>query len=168
MSPSLSFQKGYNSASMNYEVIYPPASIDRKPILIHVPHSSTYIPKEYRDQLCLNHEDLNDELLAMTDRFTEDLFSGTSTYGATMLVNRISRLVMDPERFPDDKDEPMSAKGMGAVYTKTSAGDDLRAKSFRISDRQAVMDDLYWPYSSAFRNLVTEQLDQFGSCLIID
>lgn len=104
----------------------------------------------------------------MTDRFTEDLFSGTGTYGATMLVNRISRLVMDPERFPDDKDEPMSAKGMGAVYTRTSAGEDLRTKSFRISDRQAVMDDLYWPYSSAFRNLVTEQLDQFGSCLIID
>jgi N-formylglutamate amidohydrolase len=30
------------------------------------------------------------------------------------------------------------------------------------------MDKLYWPYSDAFRNLVTEQLDQFGSCLIID
>ena len=30
------------------------------------------------------------------------------------------------------------------------------------------MDDLYWPYSVASHNLVTEQLEQFGRCLIID
>ena len=75
---------------------------------------------------------------------------------------------MDPERFPDDQDEPMSAKGLGAIYTKTSQGGEFRAKSFSVIYRQDVMDELYWPYSVAFHNLVTEQLDQFGQCLIID
>ena len=78
------------------------------------------------------------------------------------------RLVMDPERFPDDRDEAMAAKGMGAVYVSTSEGRRLRAESFDARDRHRVMHDLYWPYSVAFHNLVTEQLDQFGQCLIID
>ena len=153
---------------MNYEVIYPPPSIDRKPLLVHIPHSSTYVPEEYRDQICLDDAGLDTELLAMTDRFTDQLFAQASNYGATLFVNRISRLVMDPERFPGDQDEPMSAKGMGAIYTRTSGGGELRTESFSVSDCQAVMDDLYWPYSNAFHNLVTEQLDQFGRSLIID
>ena len=153
---------------MNYEVIDPPSSIARKPLLVHVPHSSTYVSDQYRDELCLDDPGLDTELLAMTDKFTDQLFGQASSYGATLFVNRVSRLVMDPERFPHDRDEPMSAKGMGAIYTKTSGGEELRTKSFSISDRQALMDDLYWPYSIAFHNLVTEQLDQFGRCLIID
>ena len=153
---------------MNYEVIYPPPSIGRKPLLVHIPHSSTYVPDQYRDELCLDDPGLDTELLAMTDRFTDQLFGQASSYGATLFVNRVSRLVMDPERFLGDQDEPMSAKGMGAIYTRTSAGEELRTKSFSISDRQAVMDELYWPYLGAFHNLVTEQLDQFGRCLIID
>ncbi|MCL0044082.1 N-formylglutamate amidohydrolase [Dehalococcoidia bacterium] len=71
---------------------------------------------------------LDSELLAMTDLFTDQLFGQAGSYGATLFINRVSRLVMDPERFPDDQDEPMSAKGMGAIYTKTSQGGDLRPK----------------------------------------
>ena len=69
------------------------------------------------------------------------------------------RLVMDPERFPDDRDEAMAAKGMGAVYVSTSDGRRLRAESFDARDRHCVMHDLYWPYSNALQNVVAAQLD---------
>ena len=39
------------------------------------------------------------------------------------------RLVMDPERFPDDRDEAMAAKGMGAVYVSTSDGRDWEQRN---------------------------------------
>jgi N-formylglutamate amidohydrolase len=152
---------------MNYEIILP-APIAQEPFLLHVPHSSTYIPEEYRGQLCLDDEGLNGELLAMTDWFTDELFGQAGSYGATLFVNGVSRLVMDPERFSNDQDEPMSAKGMGAIYTKTSQGGELRAKSFSVISRQEVMDELYWPYSRTFHNLVTDQLAQFDRCMIID
>ena len=93
---------------MNYEVIYPQGSLERKPVLIHIPHSSTYIPQEYRDQICLDDADLSGELLAMTDRFTDQLFAQARNCGATLFLNKVSRLVMDPERFPDDRDEAMT------------------------------------------------------------
>ncbi len=64
--------------------------------------------------LVLTDEDLNTELLAMTDHFTDELFSSILKVGGTLFVNQSSRLVMDPERFPDDLNEPMSTLGMGA------------------------------------------------------
>jgi len=158
---------GYNCISMNYEEISPYPPIDRKPFILHVPHSSTYISEEYRRQLCLDDENLNGELLVMTDWFTDELFDRAGTYGATLFINRVSRLVMDPERFPDDQNEPMSAKGMGVIYTRTSQGGELRTE-LSVSNRQTIMNDLYWPYSKAFHNLVTQQLNQFDRCMIID
>jgi len=153
---------------MGYEVIYPPGSVAAKPIIVHIPHNSTCIPARYRHEICLGDAELTAELLAMTDRFTDQLFGQATRYGATLFVNGVSRLVMDPERFPDDHEEPMASKGMGAVYVSTSNGRPLRATSFSAQDRQQVMDELYWPYSHAFHKLVADHLHQFGKCLVID
>ena len=59
---------------MGYEVIYPPDSVTAKPIIVHIPHSSTCIPARYRHEICLDDAELTAELLAMTDRFTDQLF----------------------------------------------------------------------------------------------
>ena len=61
----------------------------------------------------------------MTDAFTDELFAPTS-FEAARVVFPISRLVCDVERFPDDADEPMALRGMGAVYVKTTDGRPLR------------------------------------------
>ena len=37
------------------------------PIIIHVPHSSTYIPKEFRNQFILSQSELANEIEVMTD-----------------------------------------------------------------------------------------------------
>lgn len=153
---------------MGYEIIYPSGSVAAKPIIVHIPHSSTSIPPRYRQEICLDEAELASELLAMTDRYTDRLFGQATRYGATLFVNGVSRLVMDPERFPDDHEEPMAAKGMGAVYVSTSDGRPLRAASFGAINRQQVMDELYWPYSNALQNVVAGQIDQFGTCLVID
>ena len=151
-----------------YEVIRPPASVTARPVVVHIPHSSVHIPKKYRRQLVLTDTALDAELLAMTDHFTDRLFESALRSGATLFVNRISRLVMDPERFPDDQDESMSAKGMGAVYLKTSSGERLRRDEFGDRDRQEVMDELYRPYAAALQEIVAQQLARSQRCLIID
>lgn len=51
------------------------------------------------------------------------------TPGLVVVVNQLSRLVVDPERFPDDG-EPTTAFGRGAVYTRTCAGSRLRAEPY--------------------------------------
>jgi len=140
----------------------------RVPILVHVPHSSTVIPARQRRSIALTDEELEAELLAMTDRHTEALFRSVTGIGGAMFVNRLSRLVVDPERFPSDDDEPMAARGMGAVYTSTSSGAPLRKKPFRASDRAKLMRAFHEPYAKALEALVTEIVERFGVCVIID
>lgn len=57
--------------------------------------------------------------------------------------------MVDVERFPDDADEPMAARGMGAVYTATSQLTPLRRR-LSAGERQALM------------------LEPHGRCLVID
>ena len=150
-----------------FEIIF---SHDRPsiPLIVHVPHSSILIPERERLTFCLSDKELKEELLLMTDRFTDDLFSKAVELGGTLFINRVSRFVFDPERFPDDESEPMAIKGMGAVYTKTSRGNLLRVNNFSLDDRRRVMDQYFNPYSKALEEEVTRTLKVFGKCFIID
>ena len=95
------------------------------PLILHIPHSSKVIPDEVRTQILLSNSQLKDELNCMTDAFTDDLFA-QDTEGMHTIIYPVSRLVIDPERFIDDKKESMSTKGMGVVYLLTSEGKNLR------------------------------------------
>ncbi len=44
------------------------------PILIHIPHSSTYIPAADREMILLPDTAIEDEILAMTDHYVDELF----------------------------------------------------------------------------------------------
>ena len=100
--------------SQYFEILTPPSGVTI-PLVVHVPHGSREIPGNFRPQFALTDDELRNEILAMTDAYTDELFRATIELGGLMFVNRTSRLVMDPERFPDDDEEPMSAKGMGGV-----------------------------------------------------
>ena len=95
--------------------------------VLHVPHSSRFIPAEIRPAILLSDEDLATELLRMTDAYTDELFRLDPRL-ARMVTSPVSRLVVDPERFPDDAVESMASRGMGAIYTRTSDGSPLRTR----------------------------------------
>ena len=137
------------------------------PLLVHVPHCSTVIPDGVRRGLLLNDEELEIELLKMTDWFTDELSDHARDGGGMMFVNRLSRLVTDPERFPNDAEEVMSSRGMGAVYTKTSNGRPLRPEG-PTAERQTLLTRYFEPYARAMTDAVGRILHQHGRCLILD
>ncbi|GAG89452.1 unnamed protein product, partial [marine sediment metagenome] len=51
------------------------------PLLVHIPHSSSYIPPEMKDNFLLSDNDLQEELLRMTDRYTDEIFSCVAELG---------------------------------------------------------------------------------------
>jgi len=117
----------------------------------------------------LGDEALAAELAHMTDAHTDviaDRAAAAAHRTPWSLVNLLSRLVVDPERLPDDR-EGMRAVGMGAVYTRTSDGQLLRSV-----DDAAAEDDLlarwYWPYGQAMTDLVDSRLAATGRATIID
>lgn len=92
------------------------------PLLVHIPHSSTYIPPEMKVKFLLSDDDLQKELLRMTDRYTDEIFSCVAELGGISIKYNYSRLVLDPERFRDDGKEKMACRGIGVIYTKDSNG----------------------------------------------
>lgn len=140
---------------------------DNQPfIVIHVPHASTVIPDQIRSTLCLTDAELRQELLVMTDRYTDEIFSPPSDVASTV-VFPVSRLVVDPERFADDKSEPMAEEGMGAVYTRTSKGVSLR-HGLSDGDRQSLLSTYYEPHHQSLAAAIREALTAHGKCLMVD
>ena len=133
-------------------------------MLLHIPHSSTIIPEAVRGQFVVDATGMSQEILAMTDWYTDELFA---LEGAAAVIYPQSRLVTDPERFPDDADEPMSGRGMGIVYTKTSQGKPLR-RLITAKERATCIRDYYEPHHARLSALVDEALIAHGQCLIID
>lgn len=140
----------------------------RSTVVLHVPHSSRLVPTDVREGIVLDDAALERELDAMTDAFTDVVAQrAADASGARpwVFVNRLSRLVVDPERFPDDREE-MNAVGMGAVYTRTSDGHVLREEA--AAGASGLVDRFFAPYAEALAALVAERLDAVGSVTIID
>jgi N-formylglutamate deformylase len=153
-----------NPPASRYEVVEPTAA--RRPIVAHVPHAATLIPASIRAEILLDDDALAQELIRLTDWHVDGLFSWIGELGGPMFVNRLSRLVFDPERFVDDADEPMAKAGQGVVYTRTTDGRPLRILT--DDDRARRIVQFYEPYHAALTGLVTDTLHRFGRCLIVD
>lgn len=140
----------------------------RSTVVIHVPHASQQIPPEIRESIVLDDDALHRELDAMTDAFTDVIASRVATQAGVrpwVFVNRLSRLVVDPERFPDEREE-MNAVGMGAVYTRTSTGEVLRDPS--EDDTDELVAEFFDPLAEELSSLVDRRLHDVGTVTIID
>ena len=134
------------------------------PVVIHIPHSSLYIPEFLRADIFLNDEELQQNFHAFTDWRTKDLFSHRNF--PCRIVSNISRMVCDMERFRNDAQEDMAAHGFGAVYTKDAFLRPLR--HFDSIKRELILRLYYDPHHKKLEEAVTEKVKKFGKCLIVD
>lgn len=135
------------------------------PLLIHVPHSSTIIPKPDEADFLISRSDLSHELFRLTDWYTDELFGGNWPAELTAIAH-VSRLVVDVERFRDDNDEPCSKFGMGATYTQTTTGETLRHLSNQR--REELLKRYYDPHHSALNQRTKKLLESHNSVMILD
>jgi len=135
-------------------------------LIFHVPHDSTFIPPEVREQILLSDEELAAELISITDHRTLSLFA--SNVPETQVIRApVSRLVVDVERFEDDQQEPMAARGMGVIYTVTSGLTALREQPKAV-DRELLLQAYYRPHHARLEAAVAATLSSHNRCLIID
>ncbi|MET7313020.1 N-formylglutamate amidohydrolase [Streptomyces sp. NPDC005571] len=137
------------------------------PVLLHVPHSARVVPDHVRAGIRLDDEALDLELDHITDSHTAELAAEAAKAAPLTpwrFVNGLSRLVIDPERFPDEREE-MLAVGMGAVYTQTTHREPLRSPDV---DPQPLIDRYFHPYAAAMTAAVDERLAATGRAVVID
>jgi N-formylglutamate amidohydrolase len=135
------------------------------PVILHVPHASRAVPGA---DFVIPPPAVEEELDHLTDAYTDVIASRAAAASARrpwIFENRLSRLVVDPERFPDETEE-MRVVGMSAVYTHGYAGRRLR-------DDNPVRDEIllrtrYRPYAAAMTSLVDERVAATGRAVVID
>lgn len=132
------------------------------PLLLHVPHAGTEVPGWVREHLLVDDAELAAEVAALTDHHTGEIAAAT---GVTRIVNRLSRFVVDPERFPDEREE-MAAVGMGAVYTRGTRGQRIRADD--PVHREALLAAFYRPWAAAVERAVDERVAATGRAVLVD
>ena len=132
-----------------------------KKLILHIPHSSTNIP--FYDGYLFKKKQLDDEILKLTDWYTDELFFSKDD---EMIVADFSRIFCDPERFEKNEDEPMFKKGMGVLYEKTDGNLEMRKIDSEL--RNKIIDNYYKPHHERLNNAVKEQLEKYGKAIIID
>ena len=132
-----------------------------KKLVLHIPHSSTKIP--LLDGYVSTQDEIQDEIIRLTDWYTDDLFD---TEVDDKIVTPYSRIFCDVERFADDELEVMSKFGMGVLYEKLDNGNILRIVSPKL--KQDVLKNFYWVHHDLFSKAVKKSLEQTKSCLILD
>ncbi|MFE0089238.1 N-formylglutamate amidohydrolase [Streptomyces sp. NPDC058991] len=143
-----------------------PGAVD-SPVVLHVPHSSREIPEWVRHGIDLDDAALALELDHITDSHTAAIAAAGADAAAVrpwQFVNGLSRLVIDPERFPDEREE-MLAVGMGAVYTRTTHSERLRPAD---TDPRPLVERYFHPYARAMTAAVTDRLETVGRAVIVD
>ncbi|MFJ2608227.1 N-formylglutamate amidohydrolase [Streptomyces sp. NPDC087425] len=137
------------------------------PVVLHVPHAARAIPADVRAGILLDDPALERELDHLTDAHTAELAeaaAGRAAAAPWRFVNGLSRLVVDPERFPDAREE-MLAVGMGAVYTRTTHRQPLRPSD---TDPEPLLARWFRPYARAMTRAVADRLAVAGRAVIID
>jgi len=139
----------------------------RIPIVANIPHSSAEVPAWCRKALVLSDQELAAEHGAIVDWFTDELYHPIIAAGGAALVSRVSRLVVDTERFDDDTRESMVSRGMGVIYERTTEQRTLRAPPTLI-ERERLLEAFYRPYHDALDALCRKSIERFGWCLLLD
>jgi N-formylglutamate amidohydrolase len=131
-----------------------------KPIILHIPHASTYIP--FKEGYVGSEVEIVNEVNQLTDWYSDAIFD----LPFTKILAPVSRVFCDVERFPDDSQEVMSNYGMGMCYTHFDNGKIMRNVSPAL--RQKIKSDYYEPHHMRLETAVEAALDKHGQALIID
>jgi N-formylglutamate deformylase len=78
-----------------------------------------------------------------------------------MTISAVSRLVVDMERFADDKQEVMSKVGMGVIYTNGSQKQVIRSQ-LEDNERAALLSNYYLPHHNDLIDNTHTTLEKCG------
>ena len=135
--------------------------MNKEAVIFHIPHASLSLPKELLGDVLVPYERVQREALETADLYCDALFD--FPFGQKIVFPH-SRLICDPERFPDDAQEPMAQKGQGLFYTRLTDGTRFRTSEFR----DTIKSSLYDSHHTELEAAVDCALQEFGECLIID
>lgn len=149
---------------------------EETPLVVEVPHAGTWVPPTYLAALVAPVRALGRD----ADLFVDELYAGAPLEGATLLVARTSRYVLDLNRGEDDWDDaavetrvgtsPPRLSGTmprGLVWRLTTEGEPALARPLKRSELEDRVRAIHRPYHEALRALLERKRNKFGFAVVL-
>lgn len=136
-------------------------NIHTYPFVINIPHSGTLLLEKMYNNLIEN------TILANMDWYLPQLYSFLSDMGFTVIINNISRYVIDVNRSLDDKNSNFSYN-KNLIYIKTTFDKDMYKNTLSQDEMTERIDNYYVPYHKEIEKLLKEKLKYFEKVYLID
>jgi N-formylglutamate deformylase len=148
--------------------ITPPVGPE-SPVLVEVPHAGVYLDPEslastVAPARCIARD---------ADLYVDQLFQDAPSVGATLLVARVSRYVIDLNRAPDDYDGDAVESGVGRgaprglVWRVATDGSPVLGRRLTQAELDRRMSYAYRPYHTALAALLGRKMARFGFAILL-
>ena len=145
--------------------------ITPSPVLVEVPHSGLQVPAEVESQIDASPS----AMLRDSDIYVDQLYQRAPEQGATLLVSRVSRYVVDLNRGPDDVDSaavPKHPKGRhlparGVVWRARTDGTPLLRAPLSVEQFARRLALFYEPYHRTLRDVAAQIRERHGQVVIV-
>lgn len=138
-------------------------NLNKYPIIINLPHSGTYIPKEIREKFIKEPK----PIIANNDWFLNELYNFLIDMDVTILSANYSRYVVDLNRIITN---PIIGNEYNkyTIYGKTTWKKDLYEIIPNEEECKKRLEDYYYPYHEKLNEMIKMKLNKFNHVLILD
>ncbi|MFO0680222.1 MAG: N-formylglutamate amidohydrolase [Polyangiaceae bacterium] len=151
-----------------FEVTRPRAR--ETPVVVEVPHASVFVPPEFLDPLVAPVRSLGRD----ADLHVDALYDDAPDEGATLLVAKVSRYVVDLNRAETDVDDGTvegapsdTHMAHGLVWRVSTEGDRTLARALMRKELELRLDAIHRPYHEALATLLAEKKARFGFAVLL-
>jgi N-formylglutamate amidohydrolase len=141
------------------------------PVLVEVPHSGLHVPPEVEPEI----DATPSAVLRDSDMYVDQLYQRVPESGATLLVSRVSRYVVDLNRGPDDVDSAAVPRhprarhipARGVVWRARTDGTPLLRTPLTIEQFAQRLSLFYEPYHQTLREVAAQIRKEHGQVMIL-
>jgi N-formylglutamate amidohydrolase len=139
------------------------------PLIVEIPHAGVFVPPEFMPDLIAPARAIGRD----ADLHVDDLYEEVHKDGASLLVSRTSRYVVDLNRAEDDVDVDSAVSGRGAasprgvVWRMTTEGERALRAPLSPEALELRLSVVYRPYHAALRALIDRKVATFGRAVIL-
>lgn len=130
------------------------------PFVISIPHSGLYITREMNSKL------KDDIILANMDWYLPELYNFLENLGFTVIINNVSRYVIDPNRAIIGSNSQEYTKSL--IYMRTTFGKEMYADELSQEDIDERISDYYNEYHNTIKRMLDDKSKHFKKVYLID
>jgi N-formylglutamate deformylase len=139
------------------------------PVIVEIPHAGLVVPAHVLPELYAPARAIGRD----ADLFVDELYEPAPSRGASVLLARVSRYVIDLNRAESDVDGQSVVSGTsahsprGLIWRLTTEGDRALAAPLRKESFEERLREVYRPYHAALAELIRRKRERFGLAVVL-